>query len=229
MTVLKPGTIEAIQAYDTGTIANAIDRLGLRPATTGFASAEIRCLLPELKPVVGYAVTCREDTITPRGANKTDFEVVYQAIHASPLPAIVVCQDVGPDRWRSCHLGDMMSTFMRLIGAAAFITDGGIRDIAGIKENAPGFQVFGLGMVPGAGESHVVDVGSPVSIGGLEVATGDLLIADVSGIVAIPADSVDEILVEAERVRVRERDGVAFMRSKDFSYEAYLERRRPKK
>ena len=223
---VSDATLESLKAFDTGTLANAIDRLKLRAPTVGYSSTEIRCLFPELGTVVGYAVTCREDTTTPRGAMHTSFEAVYRAIADDGRPVIVVCEDMSNERVRSCHLGDMMSTLMHGIGAVAFVTDGGVRDLEGIRQNAPGFQVFAAGTVPGAGESHVVDVGQNVWVGGLEVAAGDLLVTDTNGVLSMPIEHIDDILAEADRVREREAGLVEFMHGPDFSLDGYLSRRR---
>jgi 4-hydroxy-4-methyl-2-oxoglutarate aldolase len=223
---MTDSALDKLREYDTGTIANAIDRLKLRPPTTGYSSTDVRCLFPDLGTVVGYAVTCREDTTTPRGDAHTSFEAVYRAIDAAGRPTIVVCEDVGTDRSRSCHLGDMMSTLMQSLGAVAFVTDGGVRDTDGIRQNAPGFQVFAAGAVPGAGESHVVEVGTNVRLGGMDVRPDDLIVGDANGLLSVPEDSIDDILSEAARVREREAGLVEFMHGPDFSLDGYMERRR---
>src|SRR3712207_8787578 len=43
-------------------------------------------------------------------------------------PAVVVMQDVGPDRPHSCHAGEIMATTMKQLGAVGILTDGGLRD-----------------------------------------------------------------------------------------------------
>jgi regulator of RNase E activity RraA len=184
-------------------------------------------MFPEYDTVVGYAVTCREDTTTPRPGNQFSFERVYKVIDESSMPTIVVCQDAGTMRERSCHLGDMMATVMHTLGAVGFVTDGGIRDLKGLKANAPGFQVFAGGTVAGAGDAQLVDVGTPVSIFGLIVSPGDLLVGDANGLVSVPLDAIDDVLQEAEAVLEREQNLVSFISSPDFSLESYMARRRP--
>jgi 4-hydroxy-4-methyl-2-oxoglutarate aldolase len=216
-------TLDALKQFDSGTIANAIDRLALRPKTVGYSSTETRCLFPELEPVVGFAVTCREDTTSPRSGDRVAFGAIYKLCEASPNPTIVVCQDMSGARSRSCHLGDIMSTVMQRLGVVAFVTDGGVRDLEGIRTNAPGFQVFASGLVPGAGESHVIDVGTPVCLGGMEVQPGDLVFGDLNGLLTIPVGQLDTVIDEAHRVRDREGERVAFIRGDDFTLDAYLQ------
>ncbi len=57
MTTLSPEQIEALRRYNTPTIANAIEIFDVRARHVGFLPHPIRCLLPELGPIVGYAVT----------------------------------------------------------------------------------------------------------------------------------------------------------------------------
>jgi 4-hydroxy-4-methyl-2-oxoglutarate aldolase len=216
-------TLDALKQFDTGTLANAIDRLELRPKTVGYSSTEIRCLFPQLEPVVGFAVTCREDTTSPRIGERVAFASIYRLCEASSDPTIVVCQDMSGSRSRSCHLGDIMSTVMQRLGVAAFVTDGGVRDLEGIRANAPGFQVFASGLVPGAGECHVLDVGSPVYLGGMEVHQGDLVFGDVNGLLNIPVAHLEAVLDEAHRVRERETERVDFIRGDGFTLDGYLQ------
>lgn len=222
---LAASEVDLLRSVDTGTIANAIDHLGLRPSTAGYTSSELRCLFPDLGPMVGFAVTCREDTTTPRRNGRQPFAEVYRTCVASNGPVAVICQDVGGERLRSCHLGDMMSTLMQRIGVVGFVTDGGVRDVQGIREHAPGFHVFAAGLVPGAGESHLVDIGSPVSICGMEVRMGDLVYGDANGLITVPAEAVGDILEEAAKVREHESQLVERIRSSDFTLDSYLQRR----
>jgi regulator of RNase E activity RraA len=119
-----------------------------------------------------------------------------------------------------------MSTVMRRIGVKAFITDGGVRDIDGIRTNAPGFQVFASGLVAGAGECSVIDVGSTVWIGGMQVSPGDLICGDGNGLVSIPPGSLANVVAETRKVRERETELLTFIRSDGFTLEKYFEGRR---
>ncbi len=126
--------IEALSRIDSPTVANAIEFFEVRDPTTGFASMELKCQYPDLKPMVGYAVTCTVDSTTPlpRGSNVR--HELFKAIQAAPKPVAVVLQDIGPQRLRSCHAGDVLSTTFQNLGAVGLVTDGGVRDIAGILE-----------------------------------------------------------------------------------------------
>jgi 4-hydroxy-4-methyl-2-oxoglutarate aldolase len=202
--VADANLLAALQTFDSGTLANALDHLGLRVPSEGFASARLRAQFPDLPPVVGFAVTCREDTTTTSGI-RAPFDPVYDALRGGPHPAIVVCQDVGMDAARSCHLGDVMAARMQSLGAVGFVTDGAVRDIRGISVNAPGFQVVALGAVPAAGSPSLIDVGTVVSLDGLVVAPGDLLVIDANGVLSIPQTDLPAVIEEAGRIIQHER------------------------
>jgi len=219
---LDNSAINQLARFDTPTVANAMDRLGVRPATTGFASAELRCLFPDLQPVAGYAVACLEDTTTPLQGPGRGLEDLYRAIERSPKPVVVVCQDIGLDRLRSCHLGDVMATVMQRLGAVAFVTDGGVRDLNGIRQNARGFQVFATGAVPSEGMPNLVAVQTPVSIFGLQVEPGALLHGDINGLISVPLDAISEIALDSQRVADYSRDRSLFLQSSAFSLQGYL-------
>jgi hypothetical protein len=55
---LSKQELEALCNITTPTIANAIEVFNIQPRNTGFMTPDIRCILPELGTMVGYAVTC---------------------------------------------------------------------------------------------------------------------------------------------------------------------------
>jgi len=209
--------IAGLRAIDSGTVANAIDSLGVRERSSGFASLELRCLNPDLPPTVGYAVTCTEDTTTPLRGPRASYEALLRAVRASPKPAIVVFKALGQDRLRSCHVGDMMCTLLRRLGVVAVITDGGARDLNAVRERVPDFQLFAAGTVPGGGDYTMFDVGGRVSIYGLPIAPGDLLHGDLNGLVSVPHAVAARVPARARKIRAFEAAFVEFIQGPDFS------------
>jgi regulator of RNase E activity RraA len=215
--------IEALGELDSATVANAIDSLGLRDPTDGFASAELKCMFPNLPPVVGFAVTCTYDGTTP-GRRPSADRALYEAISASPKPCLVVFQDVGINRLRSNHLGDVMASTFQELGAVGAVSDGCARDLDGMRSRVGGFQVFAAGVVPGGGMSRVVDVGVTVSIFGLVIRPGDLLHGDANGLLSIPTGSAAEVLAQGREILRKEEEKLAFIRGPGFSVSALAER-----
>jgi len=225
---LSKEQIDELGTFDSPTIANAIEAFNVRDRTEGFASLELRCIFPNYKPVIGYAVTYTEDTASPgRRDNNEDYlnyEKLYRAIEASPKPVMLVSKNIGSDRMRSCHLGDIMASIFQRIGTTGLITDGGIRDIDGIKERAPGFQVFAAGTAVSHGIPRLVEVGLIVSIFGLTIRPGELLHGDVSGLVSIPIGIADKLADQARKVLETEKNKTEFIKSPDFSLDAWGKR-----
>src|SRR5689334_14088272 len=124
---VSPQIAQKLQSFDSPTISNAIEGLNLRDRIEGYASMELRCMFPDLKPMVGHAVTCTADSTSPGRRDSNALIALFEAIKAMPKPVIVVAQNCGPDRLRSCFTGDMAATAYQRLGAVGIVTDGGIR------------------------------------------------------------------------------------------------------
>jgi regulator of RNase E activity RraA len=70
---------------------------------------------------------------------------------------------------------------------------------------------------------HIVEVGRPVEIGGLTIASGDLLHGDLHGVQMIPLDIAPQIPAMAEKIAAKERALIALCQSPDFSLEKMRE------
>lgn len=208
---------ELLRGIDSPTISNAIEKFKVRNQTEGYASAELSCRFPDLPPTVGYAVTCIADSTSPEPAGPNRLADLFDAVASAPKPAVVVMQHQGPQRLRSCFVGDMVCTSLHKLGVAGLATDGGVRDLSGIRNRAPGFQVFSGGVVVSHGLPVYLDVNVPVTICGLAIRPGDLLHGDESGLVSLPLDIVDSVLEQARAVLNKESEFIDFLSSGSFS------------
>ncbi|HEX2032698.1 MAG TPA: RraA family protein [Chloroflexota bacterium] len=214
---LTPAQLDELRAIDSPTIANAIEHFKVRPRVAGYAGAEIRCLIPGLGTMLGYAVTCKGDSTT-EGKDRREHTELYRAIAAiQPLPAIVVIGDDGnPGRINlSCHAGEMMATTMKRVGAVGLVTDGGLRDIHEVTALG-GFHYFGRGLVVAHGQPCIYDVGATVNVAGMEVKHGDLLHGDENGITVIPAEIAAQVAAQAMAVREAEQKRLQDILSPEF-------------
>jgi regulator of RNase E activity RraA len=216
---LPPRVIEGLRGADTPTVSNAIEAFNVRDRTEGYSSMELRCQFPDLGPMVGYAVTCTQDSTTPGLREKTRTNEFLDVLAAAPKPTVVVIQDVGTDPSRSCFAGDMIIAAYQKLGATGLVTDGGIRDVTGIRRQAPGFQVFAPGAVASHGSSAKIDIGVPVSVGGLSIGPGDLLHGDESGLVKVPLDIAEAVVEQGELVKAAEAELFEFLRGRTPSLE----------
>ena len=203
--------LEALRRYDTPTIANAIETFDVRPRDSGFASHEIRCLFPELGPMVGYAATA---TIRARGRGPDDQAPLWHHVQTVTGPRVVVVQDLDDPPAHGSLWGEVNANVFRALGCLGVVTDGCVRDLKEAREL--GFQFFARG----AGVSHayvrVESAGEPVTIGGLEIAPGDLIHADQHGVLLVPAGIAAQLPAAADRIIEREQAFIRWLRSPDF-------------
>jgi 4-hydroxy-4-methyl-2-oxoglutarate aldolase len=208
--------LEQLRRIDSPTIANAIETFGVRPHTSGFMGMDIKCLMPELGTMVGYAVTVTADSQTD--GEPFDPKVwwdVLNAIEASPKPAVLVFQDIGPRPSHSCHFGDGMASITSRLGGIGLITNGGVRDLAGVR--ALGFRFFAAGVVVSHGNFRVVSTGQPVEVSGVRIEPGDLIHADENGVVLVPAEIGARVIDAANAVSAEEAEIIGYYRSDAFS------------
>jgi 4-hydroxy-4-methyl-2-oxoglutarate aldolase len=210
--------LDELRRIDSPTIANAIEMFRVRPRIEGFAGWDLRCAFPELGSMVGYAVTCTADTTTEVRSEDRGLMPLWAAIEAAPKPVVLVIKDVGPERDRSCHMGEVMATTAKALGAVGCISDGGLRDVAEVRALG-GFQYFCPGFVVSHGNPFILDVNVPVTLEGMAVNPGDLVHGDVNGVLVIPESIADRVAAEAERVRAAEREVLDFVRSPGLTVE----------
>ncbi|MCB0062953.1 MAG: RraA family protein, partial [Caldilineaceae bacterium] len=177
----------------------------------------IRCLLPALGPVVGYAVTAEVTTNDP-DSTALDWPDYYAVLEAAQGPLVAVMKDVDSRPGRGASFGDGMATVHKRLGVVGAIVDGTVRDLMGIQR--VGLPIWAWGTVPGHGVFNVTRINTPVTVGQLHVRPGDLLFADSDGCVRIPNEHAEEILRLAGEVRAMEAEIFAFYNSAEFSVAA---------
>jgi regulator of RNase E activity RraA len=219
VSLLTAEQLEALRQIDSPTISNAIERFGVRGRVEGFAGWELRCAFPELGSTVGYAVTCTADSTTESRRDERGLMRLWEAVEAAAKPAVIVIKDIGPERSRSCHMGEVMATTAKALGAIGCISDGGLRDVSEVRALG-GFQYFCPGFVVSHGNPVICEVNVAITVDGLAVRPGDLLHGDLNGVLAIPAAIADRVAEQAMRVREAEREALDFLRKPGLTVEA---------
>ena len=215
--------IEILKGIDTPTVSNAIELLNVRRRSENFAPVDIRCLFPELGPMVGYAVTAQVETITqmePLDPKQT--MKLYEAIDASPKPAVVVFQEIGGFPQMAAHCGEVMATVMKNFGSIGLVTDCAVRDLNECR--ALGFHYFARGAVASHGYCRIASVGRPVQVLGMTVRPGDLLHGDLNGLVEIPREHASSIPELVQKVRTGEQSLMDEVRAGGFTLEKLRQR-----
>lgn len=99
--------------------------------------------------------------------------------------------------------GDRVAAMVKNCGGAGFVTDGPMRDYAGIVE--VGLPCWCTGLTPASPfTSGPASVGLPIEVGGLQVATGDMIVADRDGVVVVPFARIDAVIEALPKVREAE-------------------------
>ncbi len=209
--------LNALRRFDTPTVSNAIETFRVRLRNTGYADASVRCMLPDLPPLVGYAATaCLRSGEPPiEGHGFHDRSEWWYSILEIPAPRVVVLQDMDDPPGRGAFLGDMHCAILRALGCVGFVSNGAVRDLPAVRGME--FPLFAGNVAVSHAYAHIFHMGSPVTVGGLQVQPGDLLHADQHGVLCVPREVAGKIPPVAERLLATERRVIDFCRSREFT------------
>jgi 4-hydroxy-4-methyl-2-oxoglutarate aldolase len=223
--ILTAAELDELRRYNTPTIANAIELFDVRPRHVGFLPHTIRCLLPNLGPIVGYAVTSRTLARRPElTESKVDLLGDYlRYVAGMPGPKISVGWDLDEPAGLGAQFGEVTATIHQRLGCVGHITSGCPRDLDEVE--ALGFGLFGLNPCVSHAYVRLVDFGSPVMIEGVEIHSGDLIHADKHGVCLIPREVAPRLAAACVEVESRERPLLEMCRSENFSLEEYIKLR----
>lgn len=217
MTTIDPALLDALRAYDTPTLANALDSLTDRPANAGYTRPPVHNALPsgDWPPMVGVAVTLTIRSETPFAdaeAQANAMLPLYDAVAAVDGPKVVVVQDL--DQGGGCLWGEVNATICSALGAEGVVTDGLVRDLPDVA--AVGFRLLARGVGVARSWTTIEQTGVPVTVGGTVVHPGDIVHADPHGALVIPADAAHDLPGAADKVIARERRLLDWVRSPEF-------------
>jgi 4-hydroxy-4-methyl-2-oxoglutarate aldolase len=100
-------------------------------------------------------------------------------------------------------VGDLIIGMMRNCGVVAVVTDGLVRDVPGIRD--VGIPCYARGVSPNSPfKNGPGGVGIPITLGGVVVEPGDIVVGDGDGVVIVPRSRSDEALAELQEVRRKE-------------------------
>jgi 4-hydroxy-4-methyl-2-oxoglutarate aldolase len=211
-----------LKSVDSPTIANAIEPFKVRDRTEGFIGGEVRALFPEMPPMVGTALTVTMTNTRGALADRENYWRMYEALSQTPAPSVLVVQDVSGDPSRCALAGEVMTTMAMRLGVVGMVTDGGLRDLHEVRRL--GFAYFARYVVVSHGNFGVVEVGTPVTLDGQKVKTGDILHGDANGVVIVPREVLDGLPEAVQEVRTRERATMDFINSPEFTVGAARKR-----
>ncbi len=191
----KKELIRKIKKMDTASISDAMDKLGIPCGLLGIQA------VVEGNKICGEAFTVHYIPCGVEKGNVGDF------IDNVKPGQVVVIDNSGRNY---CTVwGDIMTYTAKTKGIEGTLIDGVCRDVNGIKELGYGIYTKGKYMVTGKERVTVDGVNVPVSISGVQVRPGDIILADDSGALVIPQEKAEDILLLAQHIEDVEQKIIA--------------------
>ena len=205
---------------DTPSITNVVATYPRNPICLGlynpwtenwYTDQSIRCMYPELGRTIGYAVTCVYGLPDPNYA-RLSFMDVIDALDASAKPTILILQQKFPPELagKVGLAGEIMTTAMQSVGCVGVISNGPSRDIDAIRPLK--FQYLLSGVSAGHGEMAVHAVNVPVTVGGMDVAPGEIVHMDENGACKFPAEQLAAVLTQVRALLAEEDERLSGLR-----------------
>ena len=191
---LDAQAIEILSKVTTATLTTLLLKKGLRNVWL----RGTRPLKPGQPRLVGRAFTlrfvpAREDLATPESWSSPIS--TRAAIEDMPAGCIAVVDAMGVTD--AGIFGDILCARMAKRGVAALVTDGVVRDVAGVLATGLPVWCSGAAAPPSVAGLTFVAWQQPIGCGGVAVFPGDVVVVDDDGAVLIPASLLPEMLEQA--------------------------------
>jgi len=195
-TPIPADIIEAFRSITTPSVSDALQSLGVH----GYVSSSIGRRAGG--KLVGPAVTVKEEPAT----ESVPPQHALEAIDAADAGSVIVIDNSGETEV-ACW-GGLMTAGAVANGLAGVVLDAGVRDVEEINRDFSGFTVFSRAISPATtvGRFRTVASGIPVTIGGVTVNPGDLVVGDGDGVVIVPRELVEQTLELAQDIENREKE-----------------------
>ena len=185
--------VERLRQLDACAVSDALDKLGVAGTVNGLA--------PLTGPVkiAGRVVTVK---LVAADGTPAKRHLCTAAIEAAQAGDVIVVEHHSRDD--CAGWGGILSTAAKAKRLSGTIVDGLARDIDESREL--GYPVFARAATPSTARGRIVekDWNVPVTIGGIDVQPGDLVLADSSGVVFVSASKEEAVLEAAEAIAARE-------------------------
>lgn len=183
-----------LKRWNTPTIYNGWEQITEHDiARDGFNLEETHDFMPQMGPMVGYAITVVIEPSNQDHKLKPNLWSAYRRyVAAQPGPKIVVVQDLDKPEVIGSFWGEVNSNTHRSLGCVGTITDGSIRDLDEMT-NA-GFKALARRLC--VGHAHVIPIrwDCDIEVFGTKISPGQLIHADKHGFLAIPKADEGKLL-----------------------------------
>lgn len=182
-----------LRALDTCAVSDALNALGREGVAPGVHGLTVPAR------IAGRAVTVR---LGPPGDTPPERHLCTAAVEASGPGQVIVVSAGG--RVDTAGWGGILSRAATARGIEGVIVDGAARDVD--ESHELGLAVYARAGVPRTARGRLVETawGGPVPVADLLVDTGDLVLADRSGVVFVPAALAEDVITKAEVIAARE-------------------------
>lgn len=188
--VVRPAMelVEVLRGTPTGFLVDAM-------SGGGALDYRIKPAIGEQAAFCGVALTCN--------AGPADNLALIAALESVQPGDVIVCTT---GSHTGCAVtGDLVLGMARNCGAVAFVTDGCVRDLPGIRN--VGLPCWCVGVTPNSpARSGPGTVGFDITLGGHPVASGDVVVADQDGVAVIPKALLAEVIARLPAIRQAEAD-----------------------
>lgn len=179
---VHPALVEQAKSLSSATIHEAGGKIGVMP--------------PQIKPVHPHFRVCGS-VLTVHSPPGDNLWLHYAIYAAQPGDVLVVNCNGAYDHG---YWGEVMSTAAKVRGLGGLVIDGGVRDYTLLDE--VGLPVFSRGQcIRGTGKDKqaIGWIGAPILFGDLIVCSGDLVFGDNDGVVIVPSERTEEVILASKK------------------------------
>ncbi len=187
--------VQRLKNVASASVADAVDKVA---GQRGYMVQAIKPRINDTR-IAGPAVTVLEEPSTEVVPPQHALDLIDTA-----APGSVMVIGIGGEEDVAVW-GGLMTAGAHVRGLAGAVLDGGVRDVTEIRRDY-GFPVYARSISPGTtvGRFRTVAANVPVVCGGITVNPGDWIMADLDGVVVIPAAHLQAVVEMAEEIERRE-------------------------
>lgn len=211
-----------LKKVDTPTVCNAIEVVEGKRGFNRFTKGTMLSSAPDEGAVVGYARTAKIAAVEPPTEDpvviKTRRMDYYRHMASGTGPTVAVVEDLDGVNAVGAFWGEINTTVHKGFGLSGALTNGVMRDLGDLPA---GFPVIAGSVGPSHGFVHVKEIGTKVSIFGLEIEDGELVHADRHGALVIPAGYVGQLEASIQKLLETEQIVLKAAGSDTFNFKAF--------